>query len=204
MSKALAADHHAVLDHHHEHEAGNTKLGIWVFLASECITFGALIGTYLSLYGRSVSGPQPKDLLNVPLTALATFILLASSFTMVMAIAQSRSGKERAAQVWLGLTIVLGAVFLGFQVKEYMEFIHHGLKLNTNLFSATFYTLTGVHGAHVAIGILWLIGVLVNSLRGKLGAATAAVVEHAGMYWHFVDMAWMVIFPVVYLIEFVR
>lgn len=195
--------------HHDAHDQTawtleNVRMGTWLFLASECLVFGSLLGTYLALYGRSTSGPLPADLLNIPVTGIATFILLASSFTMVMAIDAIRKGKTGALTSWLALTIVLGLTFLGFQINEYREFIAEGLKLNTNVFGTTFYLLTGVHGSHVVIGSLWLTGVLVNSLRGKYSAKNAMAVECAGMYWHFVDMAWMVIFPVVYLLEFAR
>ncbi len=201
-SKAMAAVAHAA---HHAHGAlERVKTGVWIFLASECIVFGSLIGTYLGLYGRSVSGPTPHEMLNVPVTAIATFILLASSFTMVMAIAAIREGKVGATQGWLALTIVLGLVFLGFQAKEYMEFAAEGLHFNTNIFAATFYSTTGLHGTHVFIGALWLLGVLVNSLRGRVTKENAATVECAGLYWHFVDMVWMIIFPTIYLMEFAK
>lgn len=204
-SRAIAVSHHAVAHNHHQHEAlENVKLGLWVFLGSECLVFGSLIGVYLALYGRSTSGPTPHEMLNIPVTSIATLILLASSFTMVMAIAFMRQGNVKATQGWLVLTIALGLTFLGFQINEYAEFVKEGLKLNTNMFASTFYILTGIHGSHVIIGSVWLLSVLVNSMRGRVSAANAATVEFAGMYWHFVDMAWMVIFPVVYLMEFAR
>lgn len=202
-SRAIAAGHDG-MGHHDRAALDRLKVGVWTFLASECIVFGALIGTYLGLYGRSVSGPTAHDMLNVPVTSIATFILLASSFTMVMAIASIRQGKVGATQGWLVLTILLGLTFLGFQVVEYGEFIREGWTLSTNISSATFYVTTGLHGTHVLVGALWLGGVLVNSLRGRLSAGNAATVEFAGLYWHLVDMVWMVIFPVFYLMEFAK
>lgn len=204
-SKAAAVPATAGEHHHHGHSLlENFKLGVWTFLASECLFFGSLIGTYLSLHGRSVKGPFPHEVFSIPMIVGATYTLLISSLTMVLAIAAIRQGKVRLMQGWLAATIIAGLVFLGFQATEYTEFIHEGLKLSTNIFSASFYTLTGFHGFHVSIGVIWLLGVLVNSFRGRITAEKAGVVESAGLYWHFVDMVWMVIFTVVYLMEFAR
>ena len=103
--------------------------------------------------------------------------------------------------MWLASTAFLGLVFLGFQVYEFTSFVHEGLTLQTNLFGSTFFVLTGTHGAHVLVGVIWLLTLLVLSFRGKLGPDKAMNVEIAGLYWHFVDVVWIVIFTVVYLLQ---
>ncbi len=199
---AVAAGHHAAAGHENTY-LGHLKLGVWIFLASECLVFGSLIGTYVALHGRSVGGPAIHDLLveALPETVVATFILLASGLTMALANVAIRRGSTGGLQLWTLLTIVLGAVFLYYKLHDYALFASQGLTLNANIDASTFYVLTGTHGLHVLIGIGWLLGVLVNSLRGRYSAANAEAVELAGLYWHFVDMVWMVVFPVVYLME---
>ncbi|MYB76671.1 MAG: cytochrome oxidase subunit III [Chloroflexi bacterium] len=182
---------------------------MWAFLGSECIFFGSLITTYLVYRGKSVVGPYPDEILNIPLTSISTFVLLMSSLAMVLALA----GFERAAgagadeerkqrelkkgRFWLLMTAVLGTGFLGFQVFEFYEFVHHGLGLTTNLFGTTFYVLTGFHGTHVGVGVIWLVSLLVLSYFGKVKPLD---VELGGLYWHFVDIVWIIIFTLIYLI----
>ncbi len=203
-TKAEAVGHAAG---HHAHAAlDNLKRGVWVFLASECIVFGSLIGTYLALWGRSTSGPQPHEMLAqvLPETIVATFILLLSGFTMALAVHAVRRGNVGGLQLWTLATIVLGAVFLAFKIKDYAHLVGEGWTFASNIGATTFYTVTGTHAVHLAVGLVWLLAVLVNSLRGRYSSENATAVECAGLYWHFVDMAWMVIFPVIYLLEFAR
>jgi cytochrome c oxidase subunit 3/cytochrome o ubiquinol oxidase subunit 3 len=124
-----------------------------------------------------------------------------SSLAMVLALAAVARGDARYAKVWLAMTAGLGAVFLTFQVVEFTSFVREGLKISTNLFGSTFYVLTGSHGLHVLVGVMWLSALLIRSMQGKLGPDKAMNVELAGLYWHFVDVVWIVIFTVVYLIQ---
>ena len=179
----------------------NRKLAFWAFIGSECLLFGSLISTYLVYKGRSVSGPTTQEILNIPVTSVSTFDLLMSSLAMVLALAAVARGDQLWARIWLGTTAFLGLIFLGFQYYEFTSFVHEGLTITTNLFGSTFFTLTGTHGAHVAVGVLWLLTLLVRSFQGKLGPEKALNVELAGLYWHFVDVVWIVIFTVVYLIQ---
>jgi cytochrome c oxidase subunit I len=197
------------LEHHrnpaHAEQVGNLgvdhrKLAMWTFLGSECFLFGTLIATYLAYKGRNVVGPHPHEILNIPLTTLSTFDLLMSSLLMVLALAAVQRGDRRQSRLWLAGTALFGAIFLGFQAYEFTEFVHEGLTLRTNLFGSTFFVLTGFHGGHVTLGVLWLLTLLVLDLRGRLGVQDAMKVEVAGLYWHFVDVVWIVIFTVVYLI----
>ncbi len=177
------------------------KIGFWTFIGSECLLFGTLIATYLVYEGRSVSGPTTREILNIPLTSVSTFVLLMSSLCMVLALTAVRRGDKLQSRIWLGATALLGTIFLGFQVYEFTNFVHEGLGFTTNLFGSSFFTLTGFHGGHVFAGVLWLVTLLVRSFQGKLGPDKALNVEIAGLYWHFVDVVWIVIFTVVYLIQ---
>ena len=178
----------------------NEKLAMWAFLGSECLLFGTLISTYFLYRGRSVIGPTPKQVYDIPYTSISSFVLLMSSLTMVLALAAIQRGDQRRLRVWLLATAFLGTVFVGGQVYEFTSFIHEGLTLKTNLFGSTFFVLTGFHGVHVTIGIMMLLSLANLSARGKLPQSKAEVVEIAGLYWHFVDIVWIIIFTVVYLI----
>ncbi len=191
---------------HEEVNIGTTgldhrKMGTWAFLGSECLFFGTLISTYLLYRGRSLSGPMPGDILNIPLTSVSTFDLLMSSFTMVLGVAAIQRGDARGAARWLLCTVIGGLVFLGFQVYEFTTFVHEGLGLTTNLFANTFYVMVGFHGAHVSVGVLWLASLWVLIRQGRLGPRQAVLVDIAGLYWHFVDVVWIAIFTLVYLIQ---
>ncbi len=156
MAVTVVAIFAFALEHHrnpaHADQMGNLgldhrKLAMWTFLGSECFFFGTLIATYLAYKGRSVVGPHPHEILNIPLTTLSTFDLLMSSLLMVLALAAVQRGDRRQTRLWLAGTIVFGLIFLGFQVYEFTHFVHEGLTLQTNLFGSTFFTLTGFHGA---------------------------------------------------------
>ncbi|MGH2601057.1 MAG: cytochrome c oxidase subunit 3 [Gemmatimonadales bacterium] len=175
------------------------KLAFWAFIGSECLLFGSLISTYLIYKGKNLVGPYPHDVLNIPFTSVSTFDLLASSLVMVLALAAVQRGDARWAKIWLFGTAFLGLLFLAGQVYEFSSFVHEGLKIDTNLFGATFYVLTGTHGAHVTVGAIWLLTHWVQALRGRM--PDAMTVEITGLYWHFVDVVWIVIFTLVYLIQ---
>ena len=174
---------------------------MWTFLASECLFFGSLIATFLLFKDASVVGPYPHEVLNIPVTSTSTFVLLTSSLSMVLALAAVQRGDVVSGRVWLLATALLGATFLGFQVFEFNEFVNEGLTPSTNVFGASFFTLTGFHGAHVTVGVIWLMSLFFYSFKNGLPAEKSLDVEMAGLYWHFVDIVWIVIFTVVYLIS---
>lgn len=179
------------------------KLLMWIFLASDCMFFGALIGTYFVYNGRSLVGPFPVDVLDIPLTTISTFVLLMSSFLMVLALHSLRENDIPKFRLWTFGVCFFGAIFLGFQVYEFSHFVHEGLTLQQNLFGSTFFTLTGTHGVHVTVGVLWLLSILIYSYIKPVSSKDALSLEIAGLYWHFVDIVWIVIFTAVYLVEFV-
>jgi len=176
------------------------KLLMWVFLGSDCMFFGALIATYMVYRGQSLNGPYPIDIIDVPITTISTFVLLCSSFSMVQALSATNRNDQKGIRIWLMTTAILGAIFIGFQIFEFTTFYKEGLTLGVNLFGATFFTLTGFHGAHVTLGIVWLLVMFVLALKGRLGPSTSLDVEILGLYWHFVDIVWIVIFTLLYLI----
>jgi cytochrome c oxidase subunit 3/cytochrome o ubiquinol oxidase subunit 3 len=181
------------------------KLVMWAFLASDTMLFGALIGTYMSFRGRAEEmgvGPFPYEIFDIPYTSVSAFVLLMSSLTMVLALSAIQKGNHRGTRVWLAATALLGAIFVGGQFFEFTVFAKEGLLLNTNVFASSFYVLTGFHGTHVTIGVIWLVTLLWMSLRGGLEQKDAMNVEVAGLYWHFVDIVWIVIFTLVYLIPY--
>ncbi len=179
----------------------NRKMLMWAFLGSECMFFGTLIATYLVYRGRSLTGPYPHEVFNIPYTSISAFVLLMSSLTMVLALAALRRGDMWGTRVWIMATALLGMVFIGGQYFEFTTFVHAGMSLDGNLFSASFFTLTGFHGAHVTLGVLILLSLFVMTLRGRLTPENSLNLELAGLYWHFVDVVWIVIFTVVYLFE---
>jgi cytochrome c oxidase subunit 3/cytochrome o ubiquinol oxidase subunit 3 len=182
----------------------NEKIAMWAFLGSECLLFGALISTYLLYRGRSVVGPFPHDVYDIPYTSVSSFVLLMSSLTMVLALAAMQRRDQRRMRVWLLTTALLGATFIGGQVYEFTVFYRAGLSLHENLFGSSFFVLTGFHGAHVTIGILMLLSLFALSAKGKLPDDRVETVELIGLYWHFVDVVWIVIFTMVYLIPGVK
>jgi len=189
-------------EHGYSYTGLNTwKVGFWTFIGSECLFFGTLIGTYMTYKGASIVGPYPPEMLDIPLTSISTFVLLMSSVSMVFALDAVQQGKRLYAIASLLGVIILGSIFLGFQVYEFQHFYHLGLTIPGNLFGSTFFVLTGFHGAHVTVGVLWLITLLIRFIRGDLPPEKSLQVEIAGLYWHFVDIVWIVIFTLVYLIQ---
>ena len=179
----------------------NRKLLMWLFLASDCLFFGSFIAAYLLYRDRNVVGPLQEDLYDIPFTSVSSFVLLMSSLTMVLALSAIQRGDLRAMRIWLVATALLGISFLSGQAFEFTEFYNEGLSLDRNLFGTTFFALTGFHGAHVAVGVLILLSLVDASLRGKLTEKDTLAVELGGLYWHFVDIVWIVIFTLVYLIQ---
>jgi cytochrome c oxidase subunit 1 len=180
------------------------KVGIWSFIGSECVFFASLISTYMIYKARS-SGPFDADILNIPLTSFSTFVLLMSSLLMVLALAGFQRNDKFWGTFWLIGTAIFGCIFLGGQVYEFSDFwLNNGMVFNSNLFSQCFYTLVGFHGFHVFIGVCWLITLAVAGAMGKIDSKRSLAVEIGGLYWHFVDIVWVVIFTLVYLMRTIK
>ncbi len=218
-----AHDDHGHGGHHSSLGLSNMKLAMWLFLGSECLLFGALISSYLLSKARFIAeviannprvvSTMPAELIHefqaegsvepmwdIPFTSASSFVLLMSSLTMVLAHKAVHEGEYRNSRIWIAATALLGSVFIAGQVYEFTAFYREGLEYKANLFGSAFYTLTGFHGVHVTGGIIMLMSLLVLSFRGKLRQDRAETVELVGLYWHFVDVVWVLIFTIVYLI----
>ena len=183
----------------------NRKFGFWVFIASEVLFFTVLIANFLVLSKQDPAGSfhaaTGREMLNIPLTALNTFILLTSSFTVVLALESIQKGRQFLFRFFLLVTLAFGSFFIGVQAYEYYQLITEGLGMNT-LFGASFFTLTGFHGAHVIGGLIWLILIMFKAfgVMGGFSARDNLGIEIFGLYWHFVDIVWLLLFSLVYLI----
>ncbi len=195
---------HAAHEHVEETSTGlnHRKLLMWAFLGSDCLLFGSLITTYMVYRGKSVVEPiNPRHVFNIPYTSVSAFVLLMSSLAMVLALAAIQRGDERRMRIWLCATAFLGMVFLGGQFYEFTNFATvKGLTLQHNIFGTTFFILTGFHGTHVTVGVIWLLSLVLGSLQGRIKQRNSLDVEIAGLYWHFVDIVWIIIFTLVYLV----
>jgi heme/copper-type cytochrome/quinol oxidase subunit 3 len=180
----------------------NPKLGIWLFLASEVMLFGSLFASYVLLRVGAPSWPDQSAVLSVPLASLNTVILIASSVTMVLALAAARSGTLGAYRLYMGLTLLGGALFLVVKAFEYGDKFAHGLLPSTNNFLGLYFTMTGLHAIHVIAGMVvnaFLWGPGVRMWHGDR-PRFANRIEVAGLYWHFVDLVWIFLFPGLYLL----
>ena len=184
------------------HDIGHIrKVAMWAFLGSEFLFFGTLISTFLLYRSRTEGGPTAAEVFDIPFTSVSSFILLMSSLTMVLAHHAAGRRDWRRMRVWLVATGLLGTTFLAGQVFEFTEFVDHGLTVTTSPFGSSFFVLTGIHGAHVALGVLLLLATALMSFTGRLRQGEGMDVELIGLYWHFVDIVWIVIFTVVYLLQ---
>ena len=174
------------------------KLGMWIFLATEVMIFSALIGALLSAKMRSPA--DANDALNIPVTGVNTFVLIISSFMVAMAVQSALDNRQGRLKFFMLATLALGATFLGIQIFEYRELLHEGFTPSTNPFSGAFFTTTGLHGFHVFIGLLLILWLLPQAFRGRFGPANTMRVEVFGLYWHFVDIVWIMLFTIVYLL----
>ncbi|MSR62760.1 MAG: heme-copper oxidase subunit III [Planctomycetes bacterium] len=208
MSEALAAydpavdapaHHHPVYDYDSGPPVERGKFAIWLFLATEIMFFSGLIGAYIVLRSAAKSWPDPQERLAVDITAFNTFLLITSSWTMVKAVFAAKAGERGKLLAWLAATIAIGASFVSIQVYEYIQLIHEGAIPKIDIFWSTFYAMTGFHGTHVVVGVIWLSCVWFKALGGGYTVRNNLGVELAGLYWHFVDLVWVLLFTIVYL-----
>jgi heme/copper-type cytochrome/quinol oxidase subunit 3 len=206
MSEAAAVDTHEHVAVQDQLEASVTpgnlgKLGMWTFLAGDAMTFGAGIAAYGALRIGNPNWPSPADYLGITTTAVMTFILICSSLTMVEALSGIQHGNMAKFRNFMALTVLGGLIFLGMQAFEWHHLIgERGMSIKRDLFDATFFILTGFHGCHVFGGVVYNGVLLLRGMMGKLTPAKANLVEIAGLYWHFVDLVWILIFTFIYLI----
>ncbi|WP_042456071.1 cytochrome (ubi)quinol oxidase subunit III [Neobacillus dielmonensis] len=186
-------------------EAKNKFTGFWLFLGGETVLFSSLFATYLALKDKvpDSSMPLAKDLFELPLTFVATMLLLTSSLTSVYAIYQMKNFNFKKMMLWFGITALLGAAFLGSEVYEFTNYVHEGHKFTSSAFGSAFYTLVGFHGGHVAFGLMWCLTLMIRNAKRGLNLYNAPKFYVFSLYWHFIDVVWVFIFSVVYLMGMV-
>ena len=176
------------------------KFGMWVFLISEIMFFTGLIGSYIVLRLGSQSWPRPGTILNTPLLGLNTLVLLSSSLTMALGLAAIQRGRQAALQRYLVLTALLGSAFLAIKSYDYVHMWRHGFTISSNLFGSCYYLLTGFHGLHVLSGVILMLYLAAAASRGAFSATQYAKVESSGLYWHFIDIVWVILFAILCLV----
>ena len=175
------------------------KLGMWIFLGSEVMFFGSLIGAFIG-FKLHDGFEEASEVLSLPLATLGTSVLIVSSFAVVMALEALQSDDRRVFRNWMLVTLALGTLFVGIQAFEWYELFDHGLDAGT-IFGSSFFLTTGFHGLHVIGGVVWMSLLLGRASRGEYSSQNYLGVELFGLYWHFVDVVWIVLFTVIYLIE---
>jgi len=190
-------------DKHFGHASGG-KIGMWTFLVTDAMTFGGFLIAYANLRAY-LDWPTPSDHLNIGLTAVATFILIMSSVSMVLALASGREDHRRGMILWLGITIIGGLSFLGIQSYEWTHLIRDGMTFTrfshgVPQFGSTFFLITGFHGFHVLSGVIYLAVIMAKAMGGRYDGGNVDHVELAGLFWHFVDLIWILVFTFIYLL----
>jgi len=182
-------------------EGKNKFVGFWLFLGGETVTFASLFATYLALKNKGPSGMEftTQGLFELPLVFIMTMLLLTSSLTSVYAMYHMKNYNFKAMQAWLMVTVLLGLAFLGFEIYEFNHYVHLGFTFNQSAFSSAFFILVGTHGAHVLVGLGWIILLMVRNAKRGLNLYNAPKYYLASLYWHFIDVVWVFIFTVVYL-----
>jgi len=192
------------LDEHPHPEGHSTMLGFWIYLMSDCLIFAILFACYAVLGGNFAAGPGPKELFDLPLVALNTAMLLFSSITYGFAMLGMARGNKNQVLIWLAVTLVFGACFLGIELYEFSELIHEGAGPWRSAFLSSFFTLVGTHGLHVTFGSIWLVTLMVQVSRFGLTAANQRRLACLSLFWHFLDVIWIGVFTFVYLMGMLR
>ncbi|MBQ1500971.1 MAG: cytochrome o ubiquinol oxidase subunit III [Sphingomonas sp.] len=191
-------------DEHPHPEGYSTMLGFWIYLMSDCLIFAILFACYAVLGGNFAAGPGPKELFDLPLVALNTAMLLFSSITYGFAMLGMARGNKSQVLIWLAITLVFGACFLGIELYEFSELIHEGAGPWRSAFLSSFFTLVGTHGLHVTFGSIWLVTLMVQVSRFGLTAANQRRLACLSLFWHFLDVIWIGVFTFVYLMGMLR
>ncbi|ALS26451.1 cytochrome o ubiquinol oxidase subunit III [Paenibacillus cisolokensis] len=197
MAQSTVTGEHGHHDHH-DQESLKT-FGFWIFLITDVILFGTLFATYIVLRNNTSGGPTADELFQLPIIIAETFILLTSSFTSGLAVLAMHKGLKKALIGWLAVTWLLGATFIGMEVYEFAHLVHEGATISTSAFLSSFFTLVGTHGLHVSLGLVWMIALMIQLGQRGITAVTKRKVENLSLYWHFLDVVWIFVFTVVYL-----
>ncbi|MCP1312648.1 cytochrome o ubiquinol oxidase subunit III [Paenibacillus tyrfis] len=186
---------------HHDHpdlEEMRT-FGFWIYLMTDVIIFGTLFATYIVLQGNRNGGPGPAELFQLGGIIASTFILLTSSYTSGLAVLAMHKGKLKALMGWLGVTVLLGAAFVVLEINEFIHLVHEGATISTSAFLSAFFTLVGTHGLHVSLGLVWMIALIIQLAKHGITPVTKRKVNVISLFWHFLDVVWIFVFTIVYL-----
>ncbi|MGG1661954.1 cytochrome o ubiquinol oxidase subunit III [Brevibacillus sp. NRS-1366] len=186
-------------DHGHEEHEQLKVLGFWIFVVTDCILFGSLFATYAVLMHSYAGGPTGKEMFELPGIIASTFILLTSSFTSGLAVLAMNKGKVKEMISWLAVTALLGLAFVVLEVNEFTHLVHEGVTMGTSAFWSAFFTLVGTHGLHVSVGLFWMVALMIQLKRRGITPVTRRKVTNLSLYWHFLDVVWIFLFTVVYL-----
>ncbi|QQE73660.1 cytochrome o ubiquinol oxidase subunit III [Brevibacillus composti] len=187
-------------DHGHEDHENLKVLGFWIFLVTDCILFGTLFATYVVLMHNVAGGPTAKELFEMPGVIAETFILLTSSFTSGLATLAMHKGNTKQLIGWLVVTALLGLGFIGLEINEFVHLVAEGATISTSAFLSAFYTLVGTHGLHVSVGLFWMLALMIQLARRGITPVTRRKVTNLSLYWHFLDVVWIFLLTVVYLL----
>lgn len=185
-------------DHGHVDQEELKVLGFWIFLVTDCLLFSTFFAAFAVLRGHTDGGFTPHDF-DVPGFIMETFILLISSFTSGLAVLAMHKGNKNGLIRWLIVTLLLGAVFVGLEINEFTNMARKGATISRSAFLTSFFSLVGLHGAHVSFGIMWMIGLIIQLAQRGISTVTIRKVSIISLYWHFLDAVWIFIFTVVYL-----
>jgi len=186
-------------DHGHEEHEQLKVLGFWIFVVTDCILFGSLFATYAVMMHSFAGGPTGKEMFELPGIIASTFILLTSSFTSGLAVLAMNKGKVKEMISWLAVTALLGLAFVVLEVNEFAHLMHEGVTMGTSGFWSAFFTLVGTHGLHVSVGLFWMVALMIQLKRRGITPVTRRKVTNLSLYWHFLDVVWIFLFTVVYL-----
>lgn len=190
--------HHDEHEGHHDLEALR-MMGFWIFLITDCILFGTLFATYVVLHNSTAGGPTGAEMFEMPGVIAETFILLTSSFTSGLAVLSMNRGDRKGLIGWLVVTALLGASFITLEVTEFVKLVHEGAAISTSASWSAFYTLVGTHGLHVSVGLVWMVSIMLQLGKHGINSVTRRKVNIISLYWHFLDVVWIFVFTIVYM-----
>lgn len=192
----------AITNHHHEghHDPATlTVFGFWIYIMSDCILFATLFATYAVMHTSTFGGPGPKELFSMPLVLAETFILLTSSFTYGLSLIFSYKHNKKLALFFLCFTFILGAAFVAIELTEFHLLVSEGHSWSSSAFLSSYFTLVGTHGLHVTLGLVWMLTLIIQVMQRGLTNTMKGKLFTLGLFWHFLDIVWIFIFTVVYL-----
>jgi cytochrome o ubiquinol oxidase subunit 3 len=184
---------------HHKEKTENSLFGFWLYIMTDLIMFAALFATFAVLRNSTFGGPSGADIFNLPFVLTETFVLLISSFTCGLALLGAQNGKVKIILGWLSATFILGATFLAMELTEFHHLVADGNGPQRSAFLSSYFTLVGAHGIHIAVGLLWMAIMIITIRRRGLTGKTNSQLQRLALFWHFLDIVWIFIFTIVYL-----